>query len=84
MICYQVTKCVNYSPLIYPNVNEKINYLNVLLIDSNISDYQTILNSSSNLQTLPIVYSNFSSKTDLLDLLQQNFTQINRIAIFTS
>ena len=73
-------------PLVYPTIELSNNnqFTNILLIDSCVNDYQTFVDSV-NSSTLPIVYSIGSSKTDLLNLLQTNFTNISRIGIvFTS
>ena len=72
-------------PLIYPLIQSGENtYTNVLLIDHSVPDYQTFVDSA-NSSTFPIVYSTTSSKRELLDLLQTNFTSISRIGIaFTS
>ena len=73
-------------PLIYPEIVEGIQpqFTNVLLIDRQVPDYQTFVDSV-NSSTFPIVYSTSSSKTELLALLQTHFTSISRIGIaFTS
>jgi hypothetical protein len=76
---FEYKKNVKPKPLIYPENNgNKIT--NVLLIDSNVKNYQTFVDSV-NSYTFPIVYSNMSSKTELLTLLQTNFTSISRIGI---
>jgi hypothetical protein len=55
-------------------------YTNVLLIDSQVEDYQTIV-TSTNSSTFPIVYSTSSTKNELFTLLQTNFTSISRIGL---
>jgi hypothetical protein len=72
-------------PLIYPQTGGLQNqYTNVLLIDCDVSDYQIFVDSV-NSDTFPIVYSVNSLKTELLSVLQSNFTTISRIGIvFTS
>jgi hypothetical protein len=67
-------------PLFYPSINDEHNYTNVLLIDDTVPSYQIFVDSV-NSYTFPIVYSTNSSKTELLEFLQNNFTQIQRIAI---
>ena len=62
----------------YPTNN---NCTNVLLIDSNIKDYLTVV-KSCNLNTLPIVYSYSSTRDDLSNVLS-TFTTISRIGFFT-
>jgi hypothetical protein len=66
--------------LIYPPVSGENNFSNILLIDSSVPNYQQFV-SSVNSSTFPIVYSNDCSKTELETLLQNNFTNISRIAI---
>jgi hypothetical protein len=56
---------------------------NVLLIDSAVKDFN-LFASSVNESTFPITYSTRSSKTDLLAVLQTNFTSIDRIGIVFS
>ena len=67
-------------PLIYPEITEHHNFINVLLIDSHVPDYQTFVDSV-NSSTFPIVYSIMSSKTELLTLLQTHFKRITRIGL---
>jgi hypothetical protein len=72
---------IEATPLIYPKIlSEKNKFSNILLIHDEISDYDTFV-SSANASTLPIVYSVNSSKADLLTLLQENFSSIQRIGI---
>jgi len=78
------------TPLIHSDLGSIIpsNIKNILLIDSSVSNYQTFVNSV-NLATFPIVYSYNSTKTDLLNLLKDNFlsesNSIERLALcFTS
>ena len=65
------------TPLTYPTIVGP--YSNVLLIDCTIPDYQKFVDSA-NASTFPIVYSQFSSKTDLLAVLS-NVGTISRIGI---
>ena len=67
-------------PLIYPEITEHHNFINVLLIDSQVPDYQTFVDSV-NSSTFPIVYSTSSSKVELLTLLQTHFKSISRIGV---
>lgn len=77
-------KNINSSQLIHPEITDQHIFTNVLLIDSNVKNYEQIVDSV-NSSTFPIVYSTTSSKKDLLSLLEENFTSIERIAIcFTS
>jgi hypothetical protein len=71
------------TPLIYTELGEN-QFTNILLIDREVNNYQQFTDSV-NSSTFPIVYSKTSSKTELLTLLQTNFTIINRIGVvFTS
>ena len=68
-------------PLQYPETLSMTNtYKNVLLIDSGVIDYQVFVDSV-NPDTCPIVYGIHSRKSDLLELLQNNFTTISRIGL---
>ena len=53
---------------------------NLLLIDDSVMDSQ-VFGDSANNSTFPIIYSPTSAKSDLLAVLRQNFTTINRIAV---
>ena len=68
------------QPLIYPRISGQGIYTNVLLIDSQVIDYQKMVDSV-NTSTFPIVYSICSQKSELLSLLQANFTTIERIGL---
>jgi DNA-binding beta-propeller fold protein YncE len=71
----------NPQPLIYPKFSE--NYVNVLFIDSQVINYQQVVDSTND-STFPVVYSIYSQKTDVLELLQTHFTTttIQRIGMF--
>ena len=69
------------SSLVYPAINSDITYTNVLLIDSEVPDFQSVYDSVND-ETLPIVYSNSSSKVELLTLLNTHFRNISRIGFF--
>jgi hypothetical protein len=66
---------LSYTPLLY---EPKYNCSNILLIDSSVEDYQTIVDSV-NSNTMAIVYSYSSTKEDL-SMVLSNFTSISRIA----
>ena len=66
--------------LIYKTAFNFTGVTNVLLIDNSVTDYQTFVDSA-NATTFPIVYSYDATKTDLLNLLQNNFTAIPRIGV---
>ena len=66
------------SSLVYQAINSDITYTNVLLIDSTVPDFQSVYDSVND-ETLPIVYSNSSSKVQLLTLLNTNFKLISRL-----
>jgi hypothetical protein len=70
-------------PFVYPEITKENQFTNVLLIDNSVNDYQTFV-ESVNSSTFPIVYSIISNKTELLTLLQANFTSISRIGIVFS
>lgn len=77
----QIVKIPEVVPLTYPETLSNTNtYKNILLIDSGVIDYQVFVDSV-NADTCPIVYGIHSRKTDLLELLQNNFTNIARIGI---
>ena len=50
------------QPLIYPDISGQGIYTNVLLIDSQVINYQQMVDSV-NASTFPIVYSMYSQKT---------------------
>jgi len=75
--------CGEPAPLVYPEITKENQFTNVLLIDNSVNDYQTFV-ESVNSSTFPIVYSIMSNKTELLTLLQANFTSISRIGIVFS
>ena len=52
---------------------------NILFIDNTVPSYQTLVDSA-NSDTFPIVYSKDCSQTELLSLLRNHFTTIDRIA----
>ena len=66
-------------PLVHPPIY-KDQYTKVLLIDKSLPSYETFSNSV-NSDTFPIVYSTLSSKTELLTLLKNNFTNISRLCL---
>ena len=74
--------------LVYPpNYNNTNECKNVLLIDNSVEDAQIFV-SSANAATFPIIYSNKSTKSELLELLRSTFTTsktIERIGlVFTT
>lgn len=72
------------TSLKYLDINLGHTYRNILLINDQVREYQTIVDSV-NANTFPIVYSPNSSKTEILTLLQTKFTGIDRIGLcFTS
>jgi len=56
-----------------------MNFLNVLLIDSRVTDYQCFVDSV-NANTFPIVYSSITTRNEIMELLNQ-FTTLDRIGI---
>ena len=76
---------INIQPfaLVYPLSTSGCK--NVLLIDNAVKDAEYILFSVDKSTTLPIIYSSTSTKTELLALLQNTFTSIERIGfVFSS
>jgi len=67
-------------PLVYSPLTET-SPRNILLIDSCAKDSQFIYDSV-NSDTFPILYSYNSTKSDLLAVLKQYFTTIDRIGVF--
>jgi len=62
------------------NKNENINkFTNILFIDKSVKEYQLFVDSAND-TTFPIVYEQQNSKKEILELIQVNFTKINRIA----
>ena len=67
------------QPLVY-NSNTNTNAIsNIMLIDSNVIESQ-IFYDSANENTFPIIYSYDSNRDELLQLLQNKFTSIERIS----
>jgi alpha-tubulin suppressor-like RCC1 family protein len=66
------------TTLIYPA--NKPGCMNVLLVDSSVRDAQIFIDSV-NANTFPILYSSSSTKDELLDVLQNNFTTLDRIGL---
>ena len=56
-----------------------MNFLNVLLIDSRVTDYQCFVDSV-NENTFPIVYSSITTRNEIMEILNQ-FTTLDRIGI---
>ena len=54
-------------------------FLNVLLIDSRVTDYQCFVDSV-NANTFPIVYSSITTRNEIMEILNQ-FTTLDRIGI---
>ena len=68
-------------PLVCPDISGMNQYTNILLIENSVPDYQKVVDSVND-ATLPIVYSIYSTKDELLALLRANFTIIPRIGFF--
>ena len=66
--------------LIYTLPLESHTFTNLLLINNSVQDHSVIV-SAVNDSTFPIVYSNDSSKTELLELLGNHFSSFSRIAL---
>ena len=67
-----------YTPLIFGTNTNFQSIKTILLIDSLTSEANTFANSV-NLTTLPIIYSTNSDKLELVNFLNKNFTNIERI-----
>lgn len=72
------------TPLIYPtdvSGNDYSKYINLLLINNNVQDYQVFV-TSANSDTFPVVYSCNSSRDELIELLSSpGFSNLNRIGL---
>jgi len=66
--------------LSYPDIQSGHSFTNVLLIDSQVTNYQVFVDSV-NSSTFPIVYSSVTTKGELTTLLQSYFNNIERIAL---
>ena len=64
--------------LIYPQLTTECK--NIILIDNQVSNAKLIANAV-NSDTFPIIYSNNSTKIELLALIKEKFTSIERLAI---
>jgi alpha-tubulin suppressor-like RCC1 family protein len=53
---------------------------NLLLIDSSVPEFQKFVDSAND-NTFPIVYSPASTKSEILEAIQQNFVSIQRVAL---
>jgi alpha-tubulin suppressor-like RCC1 family protein len=68
------------ATLVYPDILPGNVYTNILLIDNTVKN-NSVFFDSVNSSTFPIKYSYDSSRSELMQLLQNNFTNISRIAI---
>jgi hypothetical protein len=66
--------------LIYPSTESFSQFNNVLLISSEVQEYQQFVDSA-NSSTFTIVYSVNASKTELLNLLKSKFSNISRMGL---
>ena len=64
-------------PVIYDNSVDTSSMQNVILIDSNVTDFQQYINAN----TFAIIYDNTSTREQLLDVLTRKFQNISRIAV---
>jgi alpha-tubulin suppressor-like RCC1 family protein/uncharacterized protein YjdB len=69
--------------LLFDDTIDTSNITNVLLIDKDTLNYE-IFNNSCNGITFPIVYSSSCSRNDLLQLLNNKFTKIDRLCFVFS
>ena len=68
---------------LFDDTLDTTNITNVLLIDKDTTDYEVFYNSCNG-TTFPIVYSRNCSRNDLLQLLNNKFSNINRLCFVFS
>jgi hypothetical protein len=68
----------NKIPLVFNNSINTSNIKNVILIDSTVNEAELFYNSV-NSNTFPIIYSYYSNREELINLLTNKFTNIERI-----
>ena len=73
-------KKIYYKPLQINTLNDYSSIKNIILIDSNVQEYNIFSNSVNN-QTLSIVYSQSSNRDELLGFIQSNFKSIERVGL---
>jgi hypothetical protein len=73
----------NIIPLVYDSSMNMTDITNVLLIDSDVQNYNSFVQNCNSF-TFPIVYSINSDKEELKNLLKDKFTNIERFAIVTN
>ena len=66
-------------PLKYDKTTDTTGMKHVMLVHDGVQNYQVFV-ENANASTFPIVYSSYSSSTELLDLLRSRFTSIDRVA----
>ena len=66
--------------LSYPDIQSGHSFTNILLINSQVTNYQVFIDSV-NSSTFPIVYSSVTTKGELTSLLESHFNSIERIAL---
>ena len=71
---------IYYNPLQINILNNYLNIKNIILIDSDVQDYNSFF-YSVNQQTLSIVYSQSSNRDELLGFIQTNFKSIERVGL---
>jgi alpha-tubulin suppressor-like RCC1 family protein len=72
-----------YMDFVFDNTIDTSNIINVLLIDKDTPNYK-VFYDSCNESTFPIVYSTNCSRNDLLQLLSNKFTKIDRLCFVFS
>ena len=73
-------KVITYTPITYNADTDFTQINNVLLVDSNVQDYQKFVDNC-NSSTFPITFSSSSKGQDIVDLLAAKLPTITRIAI---
>ncbi len=73
-------KVITYTPLVYNADTDFSTITNVLLVDTNVQDYNKFV-ENVNSSTFAITFSQGSKGQDIVDLLAAKLPSINRIAI---
>ena len=63
--------------LVYDDTIDTSTIQNILLIDSNITNFQQY----ANVNTFPIIYNRMSTREQMLEVLSSKFQNISRIAV---
>jgi hypothetical protein len=77
------TLSIEYTPIVYNLNTDFSNITNVLLVDTNVQDYNKFV-ENCNSSTFPIIFSHMSNRGDIIQVLSTNLTNISRIAIVSN